>query len=137
MPGFAGYTMADEILNFFYRGTAITIGANLYLRLLVAPSTRSGGGTETNYSGYARKELVRGTTIFGLPSANGFLSNTVVIALPVALSLGNGDFVAFDIVDTPSGAFTKVYNGGQVSPAKAVVVGKAPTFAIGSLQLST
>lgn len=136
MPGFAGYTMADEILNFFYRGTAITIGANLYLRLLVAPSNRSGGGTETNYTGYVRKEIVRGTTIFGSASANGFLTNTVVIVLPVALSLGNGDFVAFDIVDTPSGAFTKVYNGGPVSPAKAVVVGKAPTFAVGSLQFT-
>lgn len=137
MAGWLGYSTADELLNFLYRGTAITIGANLYLRLLVAPSSRSGGGTETNYSGYARKEIVRGTSLFSTASVNGFLTNTAVIAFPVALSLGNGDFVAFDIVDTPSGAFTKVYNGGPVSSAKPVVVGKAPTFAIGSLQLST
>lgn len=136
MPGFAGYTMADEILNFFYRGTAITIGANLYLRLLVAPSTRSGGGTETNYSGYARKEIVRGTSLFGTTSTNGFLTNTVRFATPTALSLGNGNLVAWDIVDTPSGAFTKVYNGGPISPSKALVVNKPPTFEIGALQMS-
>ena len=68
--------------------------------------------------------------------SNGLLANGVQIAAPVATTLGNGDFVAFDIVDTASGAFTKIYNGGPVSPAKAVVVGKAPTFRIGGLQIT-
>lgn len=136
MPGFAGWSMANEILDFFYRGTAITIGANLYLRLLVVPSNRSGGGTETNYTGYVRKEIVRGTSLFGTASANGFLTNTVQFETPTALSLGNGNLVAWDIVDTPSGAFTKVYNGGPISPFKALVVGKPPTFEIGALQMS-
>lgn len=134
MPGWAGFGMADEIENFIYRGVAITIGATLYLRLLVAPSSRSGGGTETNYAGYARKALPRDTsTIFGVSPSNGRLTNSVKFSFPVATSLGNGDFVAFDIVDTPSGAFTKIYNGGPVSPAKAVVVGKAPVFRIDAL----
>lgn len=135
MAGWAGHTMADELLNFFYRGTAITIGSNLYLRLLVAPSTRSGGGTETNYAGYARYQLPRGSSIFGA-SASGRMSNAVTLAFPQATSVGNGDLVAFDIVDSPSGAFTKVYNGGPITPAKSVEVGKSPTFSIGKLQIS-
>lgn len=135
MAGWAGLTMADELLNFFYRGTAITIGSSLYLRLLVAPSTRSGGGTETNYAGYARYLLPRDTSIFGA-SASGRMSNAVKLTFPQATSIGNGDLTAFDIVDTPSGAFTKVYNGGPISPAKLVEVGKSPTFSIGKLQIS-
>lgn len=135
MAGFAGYTMANELLNFFYRGTAITIGGTLYLRLLVAPSTRNGGGTETNYTGYVRLELPRGTSIFAA-ATNGAMSNSIALAFAVAASVGNGQLVAFDIVDSASGAFTKVYNGGPISPAKAIVVGKTPTFRIGSLIFS-
>ena len=137
MPGFAGYTMANEILNFFYRGQGITIGATLYLRLLVDPSSRSGGGTETNYSGYARLALPRDTSsIFGIAPGSGRISNSVLLLFPTALGLGNGDLVAFDIVDTSSGAFTKLYNGGPISPAKAIAVGKPPRFSVGALQMS-
>lgn len=132
MAGWAGYTMANEILDFFYRGQAISIGGSLYVRLLVETSSRSGGGLETNYAGYGRLTLLRGTTIF-TAAANGRMSNSVLLAFASATSLGNGDLVAFDIVDTPSGAFTKVYNGGPVSPAKAIVVGKPPKFAANSL----
>lgn len=137
MPGFCGLTLSHEIENFIYRGVAITIGATLYLRLLVAPSSRSGGGTETNYGGWARIPFTRDTTtIWTVAPSNGLLTNGVIIAAPVATTLGNGDFVAFDIVDTASGAFTKIYNGGPVSPAKAVVVGKSPEFDPGKLQIT-
>jgi hypothetical protein len=54
----------------------------------------------------------------------------------VATSAGNGQLVAFDIVDTPSGAFTKVYNGGPINPAKTIVIGKAPVFRAGALVIT-
>lgn len=136
MAGWIGLTTADEIYNFLYRGTAITIGASLWIRFLVSPSSRSGGGTETNYTGYARYEIVRGTSLFGSASSGGRIANTAVIALPAPTTLGNGDLVWFDIVDTASGAFTKVYNGGPVSPAKAIEIGKPPTWNPGKLQFT-
>lgn len=137
MAGWSGYSLSDEILNYYYRGVAPSIGGILYLRLLVEPSSRSGGGVETNYSGYARLAMPRNTSsIFGVSPTNGRLSNTVQVAFPTIASAGNGDFVAFDIVDTASGAFAKVYNGGPVSPAKALVIGKPPTFRAGSLVLT-
>lgn len=137
MAGWAGYTLAHEIENFIYRGQAITIGGTLYLRLLVSPSSRSGGGTETNYSGWARIPFVRNTTsIWTVAPSNGLLVNGVQIVAPVANSLGNGDLNSFDIVDTPSGAFTKLYNGGPILPAVAIVANKAPTFDIGKLQIT-
>lgn len=135
MSGWASYSMAEEILNFYYRGTAISIGGSLYLRLLVDPSSRSGGGTETDYGGYARKELPRDTaTIFTTAPANGRLTNGVIIAMDtVPTTVGNGSLTAFDIVDTPSGAFSKIYNGGPIVPARAVIVGKAIKFRVGAL----
>lgn len=137
MPGFASYGLAAEIENFLYRGQAITIGATLYLRLLVVPSSRSGGGTETNYSGYARLALPRDTSsIFTVAPSNGLLVNGVALTFPMPSSVGNGDLVAFDIVDTASGAVNKIYNGGPILPSKAVVVGKAPTFGVGKLQIT-
>ena len=135
MAGFAGYTMANELLDFFYRSQAITINSNLYLRLLVATSSRSGGGTETSYTGYARYQLDRTSGLF-VAASNGKTSNGSVISFPVATTFGNGDLVAFDVVDTPSGAINKVYNGGPIIPAKPIAVGKAPTFRIGALQFS-
>jgi len=136
MAGFAGYTMADEICNFYYRATPITINTNLYLRLLVATSSRGGGGTETNYTGYARYQMDRTSGLFVAASGTGRTSNGSVISFPVATTFGNGDLIAFDVVDTPSGAINKVYNGGPIIPAKPIAVGKAPTFRIGALQFS-
>jgi len=132
MAGWLGITTANEIYDFLYRGVAISIGSNLYLRLLVEPSSRSGGGTETNYTGYARYEIARGASPFAATSS-GRISNSLALAFGVATSVGNGQLKAFDVVDTPSGAFTKVYNGGPILPAKSIVVGKAPTFRAGSL----
>lgn len=137
MPGFASYNLAAEIENFIYRGQAITIGATLYLRLLVSPSSRSGGGTETNYGGYARLALPRDTSsIWTTAPSNGLLVNGVALEFPDATTLGNGDLVAFDIVDTASGAVNKIYNGGPILPPKSITVGRAPTFAVGKLQIS-
>lgn len=137
MPGFTGYVPANELLNFIYRGQAITIGATLYLRLLVVPSSRAGGGTETNYSGYARLAMPRDLTSFWTISpVNGLLVNGVEIEFPDAANAGNGDLVAFDIVDTASGAFTKLYNGGPIVPPKAIIVGRPPTFDEQKLQIT-
>lgn len=135
MAGFIGYDVAAEIYNFLYRGTAITIDGTLWLRLLVEPSSRSGGGTETDYAGYARLALPRNSSIFGATS-NGRITNTSALAFPVATSLGNGELVAFDVVDTPSGAIAKIYNAGPILPARVVAVGKAPTFRAGALVFS-
>jgi hypothetical protein len=137
MPGWTSYALAHEIENFIYRGQAITIGATLYMRLLVSPSSRAGGGTETNYAGYARKPFARDTSsIWTVAPSNGLLVNGVRFAFGVATSLGNGDLVWFDFVDTSSGAFTKLYNGGPILPAVALVINKSPEFDIGKLQIT-
>lgn len=136
MPGFAGFSLANEIENFIYRGVPISIGGSLWLRLLVAPSSRSGGGTETNYGNYARYQLARDATIFTAAPTNGRLTNGIVIEFASPSSAGNGDLNSFDIVDTPSGAFSKLYNGGPILPTKSISIGKPPKFRIGALVIT-
>lgn len=134
MAGWDSYSMANEIENFYYRGVAISAPAMLYMRLLVDPSTRAGGGgTETNYSGYSRLAVPRSTSNIFAPAASGQLVNSAIVVFPSASSLGNGDLVWFDFVDTASGSFTKIYNGGPISPERTVVVGKDIRFRAGAL----
>jgi hypothetical protein len=132
MPGHIGFVVASEIYDFLYRGTAITIGADLYMRLLVEPSGRSGGGTETNYGGYARKLIPRDTSIF-TATVNGRITNSALVEFASPTTLGNGNLVFFDIVDTPSGAINKIYNAGPILPEKVIQIGKPPRFAAGKL----
>lgn len=137
MAGWASWDMANEILNHFYRGVAISTDPTLYLRLLVEPSSRAGGGTETSYSGYARLAFTRTTSgLWATAPANGQLSNAALITFPMASSLGNGDLVWFDFVNTSSGAFTKLYNGGPINPPKPLVVGREPKFQPGALVIT-
>ena len=136
MAGWQGYSSSNEVINFLYRGTPISIGGTLYLRLLVAPSSRAGAGTETNFGGYARKAFPRDATIFTAVATTGQLTNGVAVEIALATTLGNGDLVWFDFVDTPSGAFSKLYHGGPITPARAIVVGKTVKFRAGALLLT-
>lgn len=137
MPGWLGLSSADEVLNFLYRGTAISIGGTLYLRLLVSPSSRSGGGTETTFGGYARKPFPRDGTLFtSAASGTGQLVIGVTLDFGAASNAGNGQLNWFDFVDTPLGAFSKLYHGGPISPARTVTVGQPVRFSPGSLILT-
>lgn len=137
MAGWMGYSGADQVMNFIYRGTPMSLPGTLYMRFLVAPSSRAGGGTETNYTGYARKAFPRDATLFtAAASGSGQLVNGVLLELPQADSLGNGPLVWFDFVDTPSGVFNQLWHGGPISPARTIIVGKKPTFRVGSLTLT-
>lgn len=138
MPGWMGLSSADDVLNFLYRGTAISIAGTLYLRLLTAPSSRAGGGAETDFGGYARKAFARDGTLFTSPaSGTGQLVIGVLLDFGIASSPSTGGQLTwFDFVDTSSGAFTKLYHGGPISPARTVTVGQPVRFSIGSLVLT-
>jgi hypothetical protein len=125
------------VLNFLYRGAAISIPGSLWMRLLTAPSSRAGGGTETDFSGYARKQFSRDATMFTSPSLNaGKLVIGVILDFGTPASVGSGQLVWFDFVNTASGAFTRLYHGGPISPARTVEVGRPLRFPASSLTLT-
>ena len=132
MAGGATALGAQQILNFYLRGVTPTLGATMYLRLLTSPSTKTSSGTEAGFGSYARIPLVRGLTLFTDPLLTSRSTNVAVLQTAAATSLGD-DIVAFDIVDTASGAFAATYLFGNVVPARSIVVGKRVKFPAGSM----
>lgn len=124
---------AQQVLNFYLRGIVPTLPATVYLRMLTTPSTKTTSGTETVYGSYAREALVRGTSLFTDPLLTSRSTNVSELLLP-APSSPDDDIVAFDIVNTSSGAFTETYLFGVVQPHRSIVVGTRPLrFPPGSL----
>jgi hypothetical protein len=123
---------AREILDFILRGVSPTIAATVYLRLLETPSTKTSSGTETAYGAYTRLALVRGTSLFTDPLLTSRSTNVDPLEFPVPTS-SDSDIVAWDLVNTASGAFTETYLFGSVSPPRSIVVGKRVRFPSGSL----
>lgn len=124
---------AQQVLNFYLRGIVPTLPATMYLRMLTTPSTKTTSGTETVYGSYARELLVRGTSLFTDPLLTSRSTNVSELLLP-APSSPDDDIVAFDIVNTSSGAFTETYLFGVVQPHRSIIVGTRPLrFPPGSL----
>lgn len=137
MSGWLGLSGADDVLNFLYRGTAITIPGSLWMRLLIAPSSRAGGGTEADFGGYVRKQFPRDGTMFTVAASNnGQLVIGVTLDFGNPSSAGSGQLVWFDFVNSASDVFTKLYHGGPISPARTVEVGRPLRFPSGSLTLT-
>lgn len=113
---------AREVLDFVLRGVSPTIPGTVYLRLLTTPSTKTTSGTETTYGNYARLALVRSTSLFTDPLLTSRSTNVDPLQFPAPSSLDD-DIVAFDIVNTSSGAFTETYLYGFVRPSRSIVVG--------------
>lgn len=116
---------AKEILDFVLRGVSPTVPGTVYLRLLTTPSTKTSSGTETTYGNYVRLALVRSTSLFTDPALTSRSTNIDPLIFPAPSSLDD-DIVAFDIVDTASGAFTETYLYGFVRPSRSIVAGTKP-----------
>ncbi len=127
MAGGATALGAQQILNFYLRGITPTLGATIYLRLLTTPSTKTSSGTETVYGNWARIPLVRSTTLFTDPLLTSRSVNVDPLEAPTPSST-DSDLIAFDIVDTASGAFTATYLFGVIQPARSIIVAKRLIF---------
>ena len=123
---------AAQVINFYLRGVTPTLGATVYLRLLTTPSTKTSSGTESGFGNYARIPLVRGLTLFTDPLLTSRSTNVAALQTDPASSLDD-DIVAFDIVNTASGAFTETYLFGVVTPARSITINKRVKFSAGSL----
>lgn len=124
---------AAQVINFYLRGIAPSLPATMFLRMLTTPSTKTTSGIETVYGSYAREPLVRGTSLFTDPLLTSRSTNVSELLLP-APSSPDDDIVAFDIVNTSSGAFTETYLFGIVQPHRSIIVGTRPLrFPPGSL----
>lgn len=133
MAGGATSYTASEILNLILRAVAPTFPATIYLRLLTTPSTKTSSGTEGSFP---RIAFVRGTAIFTDPLLTSQSTNIDPILTDPAGASGS-PIVAFDFVNTASGAFTETYLFGAVTPARDVISGKRIRFLAGQMLVTS
>jgi hypothetical protein len=133
MAGGATFYTAGEILNLILRAVSPTLPGTMYLRLLTTPSTKGSSGTES--ASFTRITLVRGTGLFTNPLLTGSSTNIGVIETIPATGTGP-NIVAFDLVNTASGAFTTTYLFGNVTPSRSVIVGKRIRFPAGAMEVT-
>lgn len=133
MSGGASAYLAGEILNFTLRGISPTVPATIYFRQLTTPSTKTSSGTEGSFP---RIAFVRGTSIFTDPLLTSQSTNVDPILTDLAGASGS-PIVAFDFVNTASGAFTETYLFGTVTPARDVVAGKRIRYLPGQLLVTS
>lgn len=132
MAGGLASVGAREILDFVLRGVVPTIPATVYMRLLETPSTKTSSGTETAYGAYGRLPMVRGLALFTDPGLTSRSVNVDPLEFAIPTS-ADDDIVAWDWVNTASGAFTETYLFGVTQPARSIVVGKRVRFPSGAL----
>jgi hypothetical protein len=105
-------------------------GANSVLALYTVAPTETGGGTEANYAGYARKTVTNDLTTW--PSANPKL-NGIELAFPEATGGQAGDIVAVACFES---AGVNMIAYATLTTPKPVFTGDTPRFPAGSLSFT-
>lgn len=138
----AGLSDALEIafLNAYFRNTAYTPLATIYVSLHTADPTDAGTGTEVSGGSYARVACTTGTSgtgagaVFSAPATNGTakrVSNdaAVTFAAPTA----NWGTVTHSATWSAASGGTMGWSGALVTPRAINSGDGAPTFPIGAL----
>lgn len=111
--------LKNAIINHFFRNTAQTPAATVYVGLLAT-------ATEFSAGNYARVAAT-----FGAPSG-GIAANSGAVNF-ASPSVDWGTATHFGIYDAPSGGNRLTYDA--LSASKACPAGSSPSFAIGALQV--
>jgi hypothetical protein len=96
MPSFSDY-LENAVVNHFFRNTATSAPAAVYLQHYTVAPTDAGGGTQVSTGGYTRAAIT-----FGAPSPAGVIANTNEIER-TASGASWGEIIAFGVFDAASG----------------------------------
>jgi hypothetical protein len=131
----------NQLIDFIFRGQALSLPASLHIGLFTAAPSDAGGGTEVTGGSYARAAVTRslanfaGTQSAGSTTAStgsgGVTSNNgaITFAAPTA---NWGSITHFGIFDAASGGNLLIW--GALTQAKTVNNGDAaPSFAAAAL----
>lgn len=128
--------MEVSIINHFFRNSAVSGPATVYVALFGADPGEAGSFTnEVTGGGYARQAIT-----FGVPSNPGGQSlNTAAVTFPTASAdyLSGANVTHFAICDAASGAGTRgVMISAALTTPKAVLNGQRATFDISAISLT-
>lgn len=128
MAGKSDY-LENAILNHVLRNTAYTSPAAVYLGLLSAAPSDTGGGTELAGNAYARQPIT-----FGAPSPAGQVANSVVVNFPAATPAAWATIVAVGIYDAASAG--NLLYWALLAPNQTVGINGVLSFPVGQIVIT-
>jgi len=108
-----------------------SVAGNFYIALYSVAPSETGGGTECNYTGYARVAVVRSAS--GFTVSGNQASNAAKVTFGECTG-GAQTAVAFAIMTAASGG--DMINWADLSASRSIDVGSIPEFAIGALTVT-
>lgn len=135
--------LENKIVDHLFRATAYTAPTNLYVGLLTAAPSDSGGGTEVSGNAYARVQITSATTAWnatqgGTTGASsgtgGQTANAGAITFPSPTPSGWGTVTHFAIFDASSTGNMLFW--GALTASKTVNAGDTVSFAAGALTVT-
>jgi hypothetical protein len=134
--------LENKLIDQIFRAQAYTFPTTLYVGLLTAAPSDTGGGTEVTGGSYARVAVTNSlanwagtqgaTTTVASSGTTGTTSNNAAITFPVP-SAGWGTVAYFGIYDASSAGNLLFY--GTLGIAKTINTGDTVTFPISSLSI--
>lgn len=132
--------LENKIIDEIFRAQAFSAPAGLYIGLLTAAPSDTGGGTEVSGNGYARQNLApsltnwAGTQSAGSTTASsgtsGTTSNNSTVSFPTPTASW-GTVVSFGIYDASTSGNLLFY--GSLTIPKTINQGDTISFAAGAL----
>ncbi len=127
--GFSTYG-ADTIGGNLYNAKGTALPATWYVGLFTVQPSGGSGGTEANYTGYARQSLTSGTTDFTVTSA-GLTQNAIVVTFPT--NTGSAQtVVGYGLFDALTGG--NLWQDVAFASSQTINNGADASFAINALQ---
>lgn len=131
--------LENKILDHVLRATAYTAPATVYVGLLTAAPSDTGGGTEVSGGSYARASVTSGTSTWNNTQGNttgassgtdGTIENAATISFPTPTA-GWGTVTHFAVYDAASAGNLLFY--AALGTSKTVNSGDAVSFSAGAL----
>ena len=126
--GFSAYAANLQAAH-LYNGTSETYPTTFYVALFTVQPSGGSGGTEANYTGYARQALTVGTTDFTTASG-GLVKNAIAVNFPT--NTGSAQtVVGYGLFDASTGG--NLWQDVAFSSSQTINNGANASFAIDAL----
>lgn len=133
--------LENKIVDHVLRATAYTAPVTVYVGLLTAAPSDTGGGTEVSGNAYARVAITSGTAAWNNTQGNttgastgtdGTIENAAVITFPTPTA-GWGTVTHWGVYDAATAGNLLFY--APLTVSKTINTGDAVSFAAGALSL--
>ena len=130
--GFSQY-FSEKFMGQFLNGTAYSFPATVYVALFTTQPSGGTGGTEANYTGYARVAMTVGTTDFTAVSTTGEVKNAIAVNFPTNTGTAQ-TVVGYGLFDASTAG--NLLTDNTLTSSQTINNGASASFAIGALTLT-